>query len=190
MLTLVLDSSTKRMYMALVLKDTLLTEAYYEGLNNHSEYIVSGIKKMLDEHNKNIKELNKIVVGIGPGSYTGVRLAVTTAKMLSVLLNIDLYQISSLALMSSSTKGKTLASIDARHGNVFGGIYEDGKVLFEDFLLYEDLLKHEHLNEVNVSSFKVDPLVCIKASTLVLNKELLVPNYLRDTEAERNLCQK
>lgn len=189
MLTLILDSATKNMYLALVEDDQVLYEKYYLGANDHAKHIVSGVDLALKTTNKTIKDINKIVCGVGPGSYTGVRMAVTVAKMLSHFANIPLYKISTLALMASGTKGKVLAQIDARRGNVFGGIFKEGKELTKEaFTTLVSLEELEHDSEVTQEDFVVCPLTVIKNATRVEEPMLLVPNYLRDTEAERNLC--
>lgn len=187
MLSLILDSATKRMYIALVLDDQVLYEKYYDGANDHAQNIVSGVELALKETGFQVADLNKIVVGVGPGSYTGVRMAVTVGKMLASLKKIPLYSISTLALMASGTKGLVLAGIDARHGNAFAGIFKDGVVEGEEaFVLLDELRTQKHDFEVSQADFIVDPVLTVKVAKLVEEPLLLVPNYLRDTEAERN----
>ena len=189
MYTLILDSASKVMYHALVKDDKVLSESYIEGQNDFSINIVDVVKKMLEKENIEVKDLNKIVVGIGPGSYTGVRMGITVAKMFSSFMNIDLYKISTLALMSSGYSDKLCISmIDARRGNAFGAIYKDMKIVKEESIINkEELLKEAHDVIVNESEYKVNPFKVIENATKVDIPDLLVPNYLQETEAERNL---
>ena len=133
----------------------------------------------------------EVVVGIGPGSYTGVRMAVTVAKMLSVFKkNIKLYSISTLRLMASGKKGIVLSMIDARRNNSFGMIFDMNKneYIVNECLISNDELKNNKYDDIaSESSFKVDPFYVLKNKVPVEEPHLLVPNYLRDTEAERNL---
>ena len=82
MYTLIIDSATKVLYHALVKDDKVVKEIYTKGQNDHAKNIVSLIEKMLKEENITVDNLDKIVCGIGPGSYTGVRMAVTVTKFL------------------------------------------------------------------------------------------------------------
>lgn len=190
MYSLLLDSSTKILYIALVKDNNLLEEIYIEGSNDHAKNIVSKIDSLLTKYNITSHDLNEVICGYGPGSYTGVRMAVTVAKMLTVFMNIPLYTISTLRLMASGYSGKVIALIDARRGNSFGMIYDmdtDKYIIDEGLYSTLELKKNEYDNIVTEVSFKVNPIYCIEHKTKVINPDLLIPNYLRETEAERNL---
>ena len=190
MYSLVLDSSTKVLYVALVKDNVLLEDIYVSGQNDHAKNIVSKIDELLKKYNITTADLNEVLCGYGPGSYTGVRMAVTVAKMISVFMNIPLYTISTLKLMASGSKGKVLAMIDARRGNSFGMIYDMDKneyIVSEALYSTEELKAKSYDSIVTESEYKVDPLFCLKNKNKVENPDLLIPNYLRETEAERNL---
>ena len=189
MYNLILDSSTKILYVALTKDDEIIYENYIEGRNDHAKNIVFEVNEALNKASISAFDLDKFIVGYGPGSYTGVRMAVTVAKMMAVFAKNKLYTISSLLLMASGTKGVVKAEIDARRGNAFSGIYD---ILNDKIILEEAMYSYEKLDEyegtkVCDDSFKVDPFYVIKKAQLVDEPHLLVPNYLRDTEAERNL---
>lgn len=187
MYTLIIDSATKVLYHALVKDDKVVKEIYTKGQNDHAKNIVSLIEKMLKEENITVDNIDKIVCGIGPGSYTGVRMAVTVAKMLSSFKRIPLYEISTLKLISSGESGKVLAMIDARRGNAFSAIYQDSNlVLSEAMRAKEEVMKESYDAIVDESNYKVDPIKAIAYSVRHENPHSLNPNYLRETEAERN----
>jgi len=197
MLGLIIDTSTKYLYLALV-KDGIVLDTYIkEGAKNHSGQSVFNIEAVLNKHGYQASDLTGVYCGYGPGSYTGVRISVTIAKMLaSMLETVDLYYVSSLYLISSSYNNKNVAvMMDARRGNVFSALY--GNNSLEDKLRTKDEFVNEvsklddviFVDEENIS---VDPLKVISHSTKV-EKDLVdafVPNYLRIPEAEYNLEHK
>ena len=190
MYSLILDSATKILYIGLVKDNKLLEDIYITGSNDHAKNIVSKIDELLNKYNITTSNLNEVVCGYGPGSYTGVRMAVTVAKMISVFMNIPLYTISTLRLMASGYSGKVLSIIDARRGNSFGMIFDMDKneyIINEALYSTEELKNNSYDNIVTESDYKVDPIYCINNKTRVENPDLLIPNYLRETEAERNL---
>ena len=191
MYSLILDSSTKKLYVCLVSDNKILFEKYIEGRNDHAKNIVSTIDEALKSASIDTDRLNEVIVGVGPGSYTGVRMAVAVAKMMAVFKkNIKLYTISTLMLMSSNKKGLVLSSIDARRGNCFGMIIDNDNlkyVINEGLISYEELKNNKYDVEVTEENFVVDPIYVLNNKKIVLEPHLLVPNYLRDTEAERNI---
>ena len=90
MYTLILDSATKVLYHALVKDNTVVEEAYTKGQNDHAKNIVYIVEQFLKRQNITIDSIDKVICGIGPGSYTGVRMACTVAKMIGAL-NISLF---------------------------------------------------------------------------------------------------
>ena len=193
MYSLILDSSTKILYVCLVKDNKVLFEKYLEGNKDHAKNIVYFVDNALMEIGISAKELDEVVCGYGPGSYTGVRMAVTVCKMLAVFMNKPLYTISSLKLMASAKKGVVKTTIDARRGNVFGCVIDtvNNKYIVEEGH-YEakslDQVKYDFV--VTDDSFSVDPIYVLNNKELVKEPHLLIPNYLRETEAERNLNDK
>ena len=189
MYSLILDSSTKILYTAIVKDENVVFESYIEGRNDHAKNIVDIIDKGLKKNNIEAKKLDEVVVGYGPGSYTGVRMAVSVAKMIASFMDKPLYTISTLKLMASGSKGIVLSMIDARRNNSFGMIIDmNTNSYIKNEALYpnSELLESKYDVVVNDASYKVDPLYVLKNKELVENKDLLTPNYLRETEAERN----
>lgn len=189
--SLIIDTSTKYLYIALVKDGVVLSEKIFEGSKNHAGNSVYQIDLLLKEFNLKTSDLDNVYCGYGPGSYTGVRISVTIAKMLASFLDVNLYKVSSLFLAGSGYDNKNVAVMfDARRGNSFCGCYgenyiEDKLRSNEEFL--SKVNSYDDLIVVNESNFKVNPLKVIENATKVEDVEAFVPSYLRITEAEYNL---
>jgi tRNA threonylcarbamoyladenosine biosynthesis protein TsaB len=191
---LVIDTATKYIYLALIIDDLLVDSVYEVGNNDHSVTIMPYLETIIKKQNISLNQLDEVIVGIGPGSYTGVRIGVTVAKMIAYLNDISIYKVSSLALMASHSNSRyILPLIDARRGNAFMALLENDKEMKyvkEDRLQNIDSFK----NSINVEYEEViegEPQIIkiIKSNLLepVEDVHALVPNYMQLTEAERNL---
>ena len=189
--SLIIDTSTKYLYIGLVQDDKVLAERIFEGSKNHAGNSVYQIDFLLKEFGLNTSNIDNVYCGYGPGSYTGVRISVTIAKMLASFSDINLYGISSLFLAGSGYDNKNVAVMfDARRGNSFCACY--GEVEINDKLRNNEeflnmLSEANDLFVVKEENFKVNPLKVIKHAFRVNDVEAFVPNYLRITEAEYNL---
>ena len=191
MKALIIDSATNVLYTALCIDDQVIYESYVPGKHDHASVILVEVERACQKANIDLVQLDQVIVGIGPGSYTGVRMAVAVGKMIATLESqIKLYTISTLKLMASGYSGKVLSSIDARRGNCFGCLLDTNS---NTYLVQEALIEKEVLSanafdfSVDENSYKVNPLAVISWAALVEEPRTLVPNYLRETEAERNL---
>jgi tRNA threonylcarbamoyl adenosine modification protein YeaZ len=96
-----MDSSTNYLYLALY-SDKEISSFLRNGKNDHSETLVDVLDKFLKENNVTVDDITEIFVGRGPGSYTGVRISGTVAKVLALIKNKKLYSFSTLDLLLAS----------------------------------------------------------------------------------------
>lgn len=129
--TLLLDTSDKLLTVGIALDDKIVYKLSFEAWQRQSEYLVVEIKKALEQLNISLKDVEYIVTGIGPGSYTGVRIALTFAKVLGSLTNIKVKTVSSLALLGN-TSISFVGLINARSKRSYIGIYDKGEVVLKD----------------------------------------------------------
>jgi tRNA threonylcarbamoyladenosine biosynthesis protein TsaB len=193
---LVIDSATKYLYIALFDGIIEIGRFYEVGNNDHSVKLMTEIERLFNINNLKISDIDEIIIGIGPGSYTGLRIGVVVAKMFGWNNNILVKTISSLALIASSYNGEKLIipEIDARRGNSFLGLYiNKGKrlelVKEEELTNLEDYKNSIGLEYKVVSNGVPNILKILESDLLISVKDIhgLNPNYLRITEAERNL---
>ena len=96
------------------------------GKNYHSAFLISTIVEVLKENNISPKDLDYIATDIGPGSFTGIRACVTTARMLAQQLNIGAIGVPSIQILSKIFGKNDLVALDARKNKAY--VY-DGEIL-------------------------------------------------------------
>ncbi len=97
---------------------------------NHSITLMPAIDFLMNSLDMKPTDLDRIVVAQGPGSYTGLRMAVATAKTLAHTLKIELVGVSSLlALVPEQAEGLVIPIVDARRNNVYAGFYRSGQAV-------------------------------------------------------------
>jgi tRNA threonylcarbamoyladenosine biosynthesis protein TsaB len=101
----------------------------------HASELLPAVASCLEDAGLDWDDLDAIGVGIGPGAFTGLRIGVTTARALATASQAELRPVSSLAaLAAGGAEGSAvLAVIDARRGEAFAGLYEDGDEVWEPF---------------------------------------------------------
>ena len=220
-----ISTATKELSVALNEDERLIVEKNELDERNHSEHLDPIIDEILNKNKLKLKDIDRFAVAIGPGSYTGLRIGVTTVKMFASILTKEVVGVSTLqALAASCSEEDTLvvAGIDARNDNFFAGAYlnENGQPVnvIPDGHYHIDVLLtaiNEYLNDHKPKkllfigsgfdkqieqldtlelpySFGSDEQNTIHAGLigkLALSQEpvdpdLLLPNYLRRTQAE------
>lgn len=135
---LYIDTSSSYLYTGIVDKDKLLCEVKEEFGQNLSKIALPKIASLFEKTNISPQEIDKIIVVNGPGSFTGIRIGITIAKVYAWSLNIPITTIYSLEAMAISSKKKKyhVPIINARRGFVFGAIYDEN---------YNEVLKPQHI---------------------------------------------
>lgn len=203
MISLVIDTCTNNVVIGLLKDKEIIDQKNEINDKSLSTNFAVWVKELLDKNNLQPEDINNIFVAIGPGSFTGIRVGVTFAKVLAWSLNIKVIPFSSLELIAStSDKDVIVPLIDARRDYVFAGVYdkelnslmEDKYILLTD--LQDELKKYQKVEYVSLDEFDfrtIKPSVDIKR---VVNRHFLDegvnphslnPNYLKRTEAEEKL---
>lgn len=140
MYSLLLDSSNVELIVGVAKDDILLDEIRYNAWQKQSEFMVNEIDKILKRNEINPKEINEVIVSIGPGSYTGLRIALTIAKIYGVALNVDIYALSSLQILQKRDE-TSICLMNARSNRSYIGIYNNDTCLLKDKVLTNDEVK-------------------------------------------------
>jgi tRNA threonylcarbamoyl adenosine modification protein YeaZ len=137
MYSVLLDSSNKNLCVGVAKDGVILDKVEYEAWQRQSELMIPELNNLLAKHNINRCDIKEVIVANGPGSYTGVRIAVTIAKTTGVALNCDIYAISSLEAQKLC-KSPTICLINARSNRSYIGVYNDEKVILKDCIMNND----------------------------------------------------
>jgi tRNA threonylcarbamoyladenosine biosynthesis protein TsaB len=134
--------------------------------NTHASFVQIAINRILQELNLSMQEIDAIVVTMGPGSYTGLRVGLSSAKGIAYALQKPLIGLSTLELLAelASTHEVVIkhpetvqifSMIDAKRMEVFGAIYKADKTLLIDS--QSIILDETYL----INLLKNGPLLCI-----------------------------
>jgi tRNA threonylcarbamoyladenosine biosynthesis protein TsaB len=109
-----------------------------DGRPRHSQVLLPEIERSVDEAG-GWERIERIAVGIGPGSFTGLRIGIATARALAQASGIPIAPVGSLAALArgiaeSSGGGLALPVIDARRGEAFAALFEGDVELWEPFV--------------------------------------------------------
>lgn len=210
MINLFIDTCTKYLILALYKNNEIIEYFQMEADNNLSVLLLPKIDELLKKSNLEIKDVDKIYVSNGPGSFTGIRIGVTTAKTIAYGLNKEINTVSELEVLASvdTNKKYIVPLIDARRNYVYTGMYnnnlnieiENKYIDLDEF--YNFLSKNYNINDilfVSNDSFNINtevPKINIwkiiekHRNDESMNPHLVNPNYLKLTEAEEKLNDK
>ncbi|MCP3028828.1 tRNA (adenosine(37)-N6)-threonylcarbamoyltransferase complex dimerization subunit type 1 TsaB [Halobacillus sp. A5] len=125
---LAIDTSNDVLGLAVVKDGVVSGELMTNVKKNHSVRLMPAIDQLMHDTQTKPEELDRVAVAHGPGSYTGVRIGLTTAKTMAWSLGIPVVGISSLEAAASQGKlfsGVICPFFDARRGLVYTGLYDN-----------------------------------------------------------------
>lgn len=137
MYSILLDSSNTSLTVGLAKDNVLLDYTSYEAWQSQSEHMIPELDALLNKYGVEKSEIKDVAVAIGPGSYTGVRIAITIAKTIAAALGVKIYAISSLRCQKDG-KNPSICVINARSGRSYFGVFDDEKVLVDDCIYTND----------------------------------------------------
>ena len=191
--TLLIDTSTTYLFVSFFNEDTKERLFYKKMIshNNHSENLIPALTEVLNECNMELKDVDEVVCGIGPGSYTGLRVGCVVAKMASYTLNKPLKTISSLLFCGSGklNNGKYLIKMKAKKDYSYYTIVNASNnkldILTPDSFNSDSVVNEIINNDLDLivideSSYEPNPMIICKYSDKVTDVHNLTPNYLRN----------
>ena len=130
---LAIDTSTDRLSLAVTDGDKVIGRFHRPAKRSHSRLLIPSIDKLLKKAKLKLKDIDGFVVSIGPGSFTGLRIGVTTVKGLAYSLRKPIVTVPTLNAIAHNIKnfrGIICPVLDARKNKVYACIYRsDGNTI-------------------------------------------------------------
>ena len=209
MICLFFDTSSDLLKVSLIKDDKIIFDKELHTKNDHSSYLVPTIDEAFKSNNIDFNELDEIIVGNGPGSFTGTRISIAVAKTYAFSFNIPVYMISSLEELIYDNDGYDfyVPIIEEKKDNLYFSIFDKDKKRVMDDTYSSTEYMYKKLEEldgkillISLSNKEYEKYDTVKASINALNimknidvnnekvnPHLLKPNYIKKIEAEAKL---
>lgn len=209
MICLFFDTSSDLLKVSLIKDNKIIFDKELHTKNDHSSYLVPTMDEAFKSNNIDFKELDEIIVGNGPGSFTGTRISIAVAKTYAFSFNIPVYMISSLEELIYNNDGYDfyVPIIEEKKENLYFSIFDKDKKRVMDDTYSSTEYMYKKLEEldgkillISLSDKEYEKYDTVKASINALNimknidvnnekvnPHLLKPNYIKKIEAEAKL---
>ena len=125
-LVLAIDTSTPAVTAGVVADGELVAERVSIDARAHAERITPNVLAAIADAGHRLTDLDAVVVGCGPGPFTGLRVGMATAAAYGHALGLPVYGVCSLDAIGGQTTGEVLVVTDARRREVYWARYRDG----------------------------------------------------------------
>lgn len=157
MKVLSIESATNVASVALCEKGIVLSERFLNIKKNHSEKLLPMIDGMLLDAEVGAKEIGLVAVSIGPGSFTGLRIGMSTAKGLAYGWDLPLKGVNTLDSMACRLRGDmgtVVPLVNARRKEAYGGFFLEGEKRIGDYFVLNAENIAEKMKELDL----IDPI--------------------------------
>ncbi len=195
MKSLMLDTSWKQLVIILFEDGQVKASLVEEAFKRQSESLFVELKRLLGEVGWKLKDLDEVIITDGPGSYTGLRIAMTTAKLLGTQADIKVKTLSTFQLYAGTAPAANVI-LDARGGRVYAAHLEEGKPTWMGILpldQVEDFLKDNPGElygegwlidqQANPSDFVENVRLLLPVAETVENVHALIPRYMKESDS-------
>lgn len=187
MKTIIIDTSHSLLAVGLVEDGKIIHSRQEVVQKKQSEYLLFYVDELMKEAQWKPKDLDRLVITDGPGSYTGMRIGITFAKTLALTHpTMEVFTVDTLLSLMGKTTG--FAFIDARSKRVFGAYGDEGAIRDERVYQFEELRDitcdmfgdTSLFGEVNRYGNVIENILAVESSWVpVEDSDLLVPRYIK-----------
>lgn len=183
MYSLLIDTHDSNVLFVLYKDSLVIDKLNIESKMRHSEVTMPSLNEIISRNHITIKNLNELIVVIGPGSFTGVRIGVVIAKTAAYLLNIPIKTITSIDLKVFSNKkiipGKYFAK--EKNGYFIGEYDMSGKLIGEIKYIGKDEFNIDEY--INLDNMDYNQIYTHLKNQEPINPHLVNPIYIKQIEA-------
>ncbi len=188
---LLLDTAANYLNIGIVKNDILVAKYSNPHPRQQSELLVAIIDKMFKEYNLNPRDITTIVLTIGPGSYTGLRIALTFTKVIASLnQQIKVYTLDTLLANAGNNPQTTLVTLDARSNRYYVALVKNGQFIEKTNIVFKEQLasyNYDNLIEVETAKNTLENMLSLKKQWQFIDDiDSLVPMYLKDNNQYGN----
>jgi len=148
---LAIETATLASGVALATADKLVAEIIVQTRKTHSERLMPHIEQLLELGQVAKEDITAIAVSIGPGSFTGLRIGLATAKALAYVWNVPVIGVSTLAALAYACPAPNsliCPLLDAQKGNVYQAVYRWEKGMLQEVIPPRVIAHQEAINEL------------------------------------------
>ena len=127
MLTLALDSAADGISVAVLNGKDVLAQDAAQMARGQGEALIPMIQAVVQKTGLQMNNLDQIAVSVGPGSFTGVRIGLATARAIAMALDKPVWGVSTLAAAACGVAGKVLAVSDTKRDDFYTQLFQDGQ---------------------------------------------------------------
>ena len=134
---LAVDTSSEICSVAILENDNVIVENSLNDGKTHSENLMTIMENTLEENKIKLSDIDLIACSVGPGSFTGIRIGVSSIKAIAEVLDVPVAAVTSLEALAKNVELKdvTIVSlIDAKNDQVYAGIFDDNYDKKEEYI--------------------------------------------------------
>lgn len=170
---LAIDTSSKVCSVSILEDDVVIDEIILDDGKTHSENLMPLLDTLLNHNGVNIQDIEMMSVCVGPGSFTGIRIGVSTVKAIANVLNIKIASVTSLETLARNIEAEKdqiiVPLIDARNNKVYAGAFDSAYNSIEEYMA-------DDINNV-IDVLKKYKDVLFIGDGAVVHKDLLFSNF-------------
>lgn len=156
----------------------------------YNSELLTYIDECLDELNLTPKDIDIVACVVGAGSFTGIRLGITTAHAFARGANCRLVALNEFEILAHGNTGHVLSAIDAGHDNYYVGEYMDGKELSLRNATIDELRAFDGEVIIYDGDIDYDKVIAVANVHLTDYQDILSPLYLKASQAEREEAER
>lgn len=188
--TLIINTCNAPMYV-IALTDSERAIRYTDGTQRkYNSQLLTFIDECLNELSLSPNDIDNVACVVGAGSFTGIRLGITTANAFARGAGCRLIAINEFEILAHGRTGHVLSAIDAGHGNYYVGEYMDGKELSLRNATADELRAFDGEVIIYDGNINYDKVISVAKSHIGDYQSVLSPLYLKASQAEREEAER